>query len=103
MKVLAFFKNLTYNYARILKFKDEDQAFEWWGRIPCSEDFDLLDIVPIQRTRHKYAIEFVKESEEGKPFVQQVFVYSKKQVKFVTRILEEKFPYMYNIKTIKVY
>ena len=101
MKMLLLLKHLEKRIALAMYFKDEEQAFEWWTYLPCSEEWEIVYEGKREKSGHRYELMYSKFDEQGKLYTKYVICYSKKEsVLLAKKIKEINSTYITNTKKL---
>lgn len=80
-------------------FKNEEQAYNWWVSLPCSEEWEILYEGEREKSGHRYELKYSKFDETGKLYSKYIICFSKKEAVLLTRkIKEANSNYITNIK-----
>ena len=101
MKTILLLKHIEKKIVLVMYFKNEDQAINWWGSFPCSEERVIIYEGERKRSGHRYELAYSKFDECGKLYSKYIICYSKKESLILKRKIKEVNPnYILNIKKL---
>lgn len=89
MKKVLVLKHIAGRTAIILFFKNEDQVCDWWIRLPCPQEFDIIYYDDRKKSGHRYELTYSKFDETGHIYTKHVFCYSKEESVFLEEKIKE--------------
>ena len=89
MKKVLVLKQIAARTAIVLFFKDEDQLCDWWIRLPCPQEFDIIYEGNRSRSKHRYELTYSKFDGFGNLYTKYALCYSKREAVYLEEKIKE--------------
>lgn len=69
-------------------FKSEDEAINWWSRLPISDEWEIIYLEEREPSGHRYQLSYTKCDDQGFLYSNYVICFSKKETLYLKNKIE---------------
>lgn len=101
MNTLLLIKHVEKRIFLAQYFKSENEAMQWWLRLPIKNDCDVLYLKERKPSGHRYELLYAKHDVPDVVYTKNIICFSKKEALFLkTKIEETKGHHVIHIKKL---
>lgn len=83
MNTLMLIKHLETKIVAALYFKSEDKAIQTWGRMPMSDEWEIIYLKERKPSGHRYELTCIKRGKQDKRHSKYIICFSKKEALYL--------------------
>lgn len=88
MNTLMLLKHFEKRIVVAQYFKSEDEAIQWWSRLPISDEWEIIYLEERKPNGHRYELAYAKYDELGVLYSKYVICFSKKEALYLKNKIE---------------
>ncbi len=102
MNTLMLIKHIETKAIAAQYFKSEDEAIQIWGKLPMSDEWEIIYLKERKPSGHRYELTYIKQGTQDNQHSKYIICFSKKEALYLKNKLK-RINQHYIIKIKKLY